>query len=378
MTPTRLRLTISDIAKLAGVSKSSVSLVLNNKPGVSEKIRREILEIIEKYRYNPSQIAQSLAARETRSIGLIIKEIDNPYFSRLMRGVYDSCSELGYSVLLGSSELSEGKEAEIIKTLVSKRVDGLIISPLQSEGSDFSYLIDLLKDNYPLVILGAVTNYPTNVVDIDNTKAAYDAVSLLIRNGHTKIAHFGGPVHSGHGQKRLEGYKQALSDHGIPINKNYIAVVEPYIPDGYQAGKNLFSGNSDAPTAVFCYNDLVAIGLINALTDLGIEVPDDVSVMGFDNIDFSEYVRIPLTTVQMPAYEIGKAAASLLIKQINKPSPPLIERVILEHKIIERDSIARRSGQELRAERLAERTAPDDGRGSAGNIRQAEAKGRKK
>jgi len=372
-----MRLTISDIAKLAGVSKSTVSLVLNNKPGVSEKIRREVLEVIEKYRYNPSQIAQSLAARETRSIGLIIKEIDNPYFSRLMRGVYDSCSELGYSVLLGSSELSAGKEAEIIKTLVSKRVDGLIISPLQSEGSNFSYLIDLLKDNYPLVILGIVTNYPTNVVDIDNAKAAYDAVSLLIRHGHTKIAHFGGPVHSGHGQRRLEGYKQALSDHGIPISKNYIVAVEPYIPDGYQAGKHLFSGNADPPTAVFCYNDLVAIGLINALTDLGVDVPDDVSVMGFDNIDFGEYVRIPLTTVQMPAYEIGKAAASLLVKQINSPSTPLVERVILEHKIIERHSIAKRSGQNFRVDDLTEKTAPGDGTDAKGRIRQADATGKK-
>ena len=372
-----MRLTISDIAKLAGVSKSTVSLVMNNKAGVSEEIRAKVLEIIEKYRYNPSQIAQSLAARETKSIGLIIKEIDNPYFGRLMRGVYDSCSGLGYSVLLGSSELSSPKEAEIIKTLVSKRVDGLIISPLQSEGSDFSYLIDLLKDNYPLVVLGIVVNYPTNVVDIDNTKAAYDAVSYLIRHGHTKIAHFAGPFHSGHGQRRLEGYKQALIDHRIPINKNYIIHVEPYIPDGYQAGKTLFANGSELPTAVFCYNDLVAIGLINGLTDLGINVPDDVSVMGFDNIDFSGYVRIPLTTVQMPAYEIGKTAANLLIKQINQPSTPLVERVILDHKIIERSSIAKRSGHGARGSNLTETNTQAEAKGVVGNTKPENGKKRK-
>jgi LacI family transcriptional regulator len=341
-----MRMTISEIGKLANVSKSAVSLVLNNKQGVSAKTRSKVLAIIKKYRYNPSQIAQSLAARETKSVGLIIKEIDNPYFSRLMRGVYDSCSELGYSVLLGSSELSTLKETEIIKTLVSKRVDGLIISPLQSEESDFSYLVDLLKDNYPLVILGIVANYPTNAVDIDNIKAAYDAVSFLIRHGHTKIAHFAGPLHSGHGQRRLEGFKQALIDHHIPINKNYLIPVEPYIPNGYRAGKELFSRNSNLPTAVFCYNDLVAIGLISALTDLGMAVPDDVSVMGFDNIDFGGYVRVPLTTVQMPAYEIGESAARLLIKQINHSSSPLVERVILEHKIIERKSVSKITGQD--------------------------------
>lgn len=337
-----MRMTISDIAKLANVSKSAVSIVLNNKTGVSEKTRSKVLKIIEKYNYNPNQIAQSLAVRETKSIGLIIKEIDNPYFAKLMRGVYDACSQLGYSVLLGSSELSADKETEILKALISKRVDGLIISPLQSEESDFTYLANLLNDNYPLVVLGMITNYSTNIVDIDNIKAAYDAVSYLIQHGHTKIAYFAGPIHSGHGQRRLEGYKQALIDHNLPIDKDYIIQVEPYTPNGYEAAKKLFSKNMELPTAIFCYNDLVAIGVINALTELGVDIPKDVSVMGFDNIDFSRYVKIPLTTIQMPAYDIGKSAANLLIKQISNSSSPLIEKLILEHKIIERDSVGNR------------------------------------
>ncbi len=334
-----MRMTISDIARLANVSKSAVSIVLNDKPGVSRETRSRILAIIKKYNYNPSHLAKSLAARETKSIGLIIKEIDNPYFTKLMRGVYDACSQLGYSVLLGSSELSPVRETEIVNTLVSKRVDGLVISPLHSEEANFTYLSNLLNDNYPLVLLGTVTNYSTNVVDIDNTKAAYDAVTYLIQKGHTRIAHLAGPLWSGHGQKRLDGYQQALIDHKISIEKNYIAPVEPYTPDGYQAAKELFSKTIQHPTAVFCYNDLVAIGVINALTEMKIDVPEKVSVMGFDNIDFGMYVRIPLTTVQMPAYEIGKAGAKLLVKQINHSSMPLNEKVTLKHKIIERDSV---------------------------------------
>lgn len=337
-----MRMTISDIAKLANVSKSAVSIVLNNKAGVSEKTRAKVLDIIKKYNYNPSHIAQSLVVKETKSIGLVIKEIDNPYFAKLMCGVYDVCSKRGYSVLLGSSELSEEKETEIIKTLVSKRVDGLIISPLQNQEADYTYLANLLYEGYPNVILGMVTNFLTNVVDIDNTKAAYDAVTYLINKGHTKIAHFAGPVHSGHGHRRLEGYRQALVDHNIPIVRDYIIPVEPYIPNGYLAGKKLFSKKNNLPTAVFCYNDLVAIGLINALIEIGISVPDKVSVMGFDNIDFGKYVRIPLTTIQMPAYEIGKSAANLLIKQINNSSH-LIEKVLLEHKLIERKSVKKKS-----------------------------------
>lgn len=336
-----MKMTISDIAKLANVSTSAVSIVLNNRTGVSDKTRAKILEIIKKYNYTPNNIAQALVAKETKSIGLIIKEIDNPYFAKVMKGVYDACSELGYSVLLGSSELSLEKESEIINTFLNKRVDGLIISPLQSERANFSYLANILNANYALVILGMIQNYLTNTVDIDNQKAAYDAVSYLIKLGHKKIAHLAGPMHSGHGQKRLEGYKQAHIDSYLPLNNFYIIPIEPYTTNGYQAAINLFSANNDRPTAIFCYNDLIAIGVIEALTKLNIKVPEEVSVVGFDNIDFSGFVRIPLTTVQMPAYEIGKAATKLLIKQITNSTVHLNENIVLEHSLIIRESCAR-------------------------------------
>jgi len=330
-------MTISDIAKLANVSKSAVSIVLNNKTGVSEKTRAKVLETIKKYNYNPNQLAQSLASKETKSIGLIIKEIDNPYFSKVMKGVFDACSELGYSVLVGTSELSTDKESEIVNTLLSKRVDGIIISPLKSGELDLSYFSNLFNENIPWVVLGK-TSILGNYVDIDNIKAAYDAVTYLINLGHREIAHIAGPSYSGHGLKRLEGYKQALSDNNIPINSDLIIPVDPYTANGYLAGKELLSLKDQNPTAVFCYNDLVAIGLINSLTENNIKVPDDISIIGFDNIDFSEYLKIPLTTVHMPAYEIGKAAAVLLIKQLSSGSVPLNESVVLEHKIIERNS----------------------------------------
>ena len=333
-----MRMTISDIAKLSNVSKSAVSIVLNNKSGVSEKTRTKVLDTIKKYNYSPNQIAQSLAAKETKSIGLIVKEIDNPYFSKVMKGVYDTCSDLGYSALLASSELSTDKESEIITALMSKRVDGLIISPLQIENTDFKHISNLINDKFPLVVLGSINNYLTNSVDIDNVKAAYDAVTNLINLGHTRIAHFAGPAHSGHGQKRLEGYRKALIDHNLPINNDLVLSVEPHIANGYEIGKGLFGKKRELPSAVFCYNDLVAIGLINALFALGIKVPDDVSVVGFDNIDFGEFLKIPLTTVNMPAYEIGKAATNLLIKQITNASAPLDKKIVIKHELIERNS----------------------------------------
>ena len=333
--------TITDIAKLSNVSKATVSAVLNEKTGISQATRDRVLDIVKKLNYRPNQIARSLSSRQTKSIGLVIKEIDNPFFSKVMKGVFDTCERHGYTVLLGSSELSPEQEVQSITTLTGQRVDGLIISPLQGENVDFNYLSELLREKYPLVMLGEVKNYTTNVVDINNFEAAYKAVCYLILQGHTKIACFAGPSYSAHSLNRLEGYRGALIDNNLSIRKEYILPVGSYIKDGYQAGKKLFSSSLDLPSAVFCYNDLAAIGLINALLELNIQVPEKVSVIGFDDIDFGRSVKVPLTTVQVPAHKIGEKAANLLIKQIDNRDKPLNKKVILDAKLVIRDSCAR-------------------------------------
>lgn len=333
-----MKITITDVARIANVSKASVSAVLNNKPTVSPKTREKILKVIKKLNYRPNEVARSLSSRKTKSIGLVIKEIDNPYFARVMKGVFDVCCEQGFTVLLGSSELSPAQEFQSIETLTLQRVDGLIISPLQGLDSNFTYLADLIHDGYPLVMLGTVKNYTTNIVDVNNVSAAYQAVSYLIRLGHTGIAYFSGPAYSAHSFDRFEGYQHALIDHKIPIRKDYIFEVGSYIANGYQAGKNFFSNQSIIPSAVFCYNDLVAIGLIDALIELGIKVPEQVSVIGFDDIDICASVKIPLTTIHVPAYEIGRKASDLLIRQIQNSNQSDNEKIILETKLIERNS----------------------------------------
>ncbi|HDP99619.1 MAG TPA: LacI family transcriptional regulator, partial [bacterium] len=269
-------------------------------------------------------------------------EIDNPYFARVMKGVFDVCCELGYTVLLGSSELSPAQELENIETLASQRVDGLIISPLQGADSDFTYLSDLIHDRYPLVMLGAVKNYTTSVVDIDNISAAYQAVSYLINLGHTEIAYFSGPTYSAHSFDRLQGYQQALIDHKLPIRKDFIINVGSYIENGYQSGKKFYSRQSKRPSAVFCYNDLVAIGLINALIESNIKVPDQVSVIGVDDIDICGSIKIPLTTIHVPAYEIGRKASELLIRQIQNSDQLLNEKIILKTRLVQRNSCTKR------------------------------------
>lgn len=337
-----MSVTISDIARLANVSKATVSAVLNDRPGISQETRNRVMEIVKSLNYRPSHVARSLSKRTTRSIGLVIKEIDNPFYAKVMKGVFEACSNLGYTVLLGSSELSPTKELQIIETLTVQRVDGLLISPLQGDDVDFTYISELLRENYPLVMLGAVKNYPTNVVEIDNVEAASKAVEYLIEQGHEDIAYFSGPYYSAHSEDRGDGYKRALINCHLPIHPNRIIPAGSYIENGYQKGKELFSNSKSHPSAVLCYNDLVAIGVINAIFELGLQVPEDVSVIGFDDIDFCESFRVPLTTVHIPTDRIGATAAELVIEQIGQREKPLNRKVILDGELVIRDSCAKK------------------------------------
>jgi DNA-binding LacI/PurR family transcriptional regulator len=333
-----MAITISDVARLANVSKATVSAVLNGRPGISTATRQRVLDVVERLNYRPNRLARSLSSRETRSIGLIIKEIDNPYFSKVTKGVFDACWTEGYTVLLGSSELSPANEKRCIETLTSQRVDGLILSPLHGEDMDFTFLAGLQHDHYPMVLLGGIPSMRSNVVEIDNTRAAYEAVAYLAGLGHRDIAFWAGPAYSLVSREREKGYREAMMDLDLPVRKDRITAVGSYIENGYRTGKTYFESNSDRPTAVLCYNDLVALGLINALLEMRIPVPDRVSVMGFDDIEMGVYGKVTLTTVRVPAYRIGQEATGLLIRQIGCRDDLLNERKCLDFKLIPRAS----------------------------------------
>ncbi|MCA9735076.1 MAG: LacI family DNA-binding transcriptional regulator [Deferribacteres bacterium] len=333
-----MRLKIDDIARLANVSKATVSAVINEKSGVAAKTRKNVLDIIERFDYRPNHVARSLSKRATKSIGLVIKEIDNPFYTKIMRGVFDTCSQRGYSVFLGSSELLWEQEEKIIDVFVGQQVDGLIVTPLHGVTRDFKNILNLISRKFPLVTVGEIKNYKTNNVCIDNVQAARRAVSYLIERGHKHIAYFAGPENSLNSEQRLHGYEYALSDAGLPVQKKYVLRTGSNFDDGYSIGEHLFSKRGELPTAVFCYNDLLAIGLIQALQKLGFKIPEDIAVIGFDNIDFSRFANIPLTTVMNPARELGEKAAKLLLQQIENPAHSHPEQVVLDAPLIVRNS----------------------------------------
>lgn len=333
-----MSVTISDIARLANVSKAAVSAAINDKPGISKATREKILEIMKRVNYKPSQVARSLSNRKTRTIGLIIKEIDNPYFSKITKGVFDTCQAHDYNVILGSSELNPSLEEKSIDALYTQRVDGLILSPLQDENTNFYHLSQLIQKGYPLVTLGIVPNFQTHVVEIDNEKAILRVIEYLTQSGHQKITFLAGPSHSRHSHERLQAYKRGMEKFNLQNHTNVIQAGSS-IEEGHLTG--LYHQSIKDFSAIICYNDLVAIGLINALFERNISVPKDISVVGFDDIAFGAYFRVPLTTVGVPAYEIGKKAATMLIHQIESEEPVKKEHIILDTKLIIRNSVTK-------------------------------------
>jgi len=326
--------TIHDVAERAGVSIGTVSAVINHKNTVSKKTRRKVLQAIGELNYRPSAAARRrLQPAAEKSIGLVIKEVHNNYFADVIIGVQQAATARGYNVLVVSSERTYQLEQELVELLVAKDVEGIIINPLLDEDTDLSHLFEVKRRNIPLVLLESVRGMQASMVDVDNIEAAKAAVEYLIDRGHKRIVHFSGPQYSMHSMERVEGVRRAFSGQRLVFGDDDVVPAGARLEDGYRSGLAL-----NRPTAVTCYNDLVALGVMRALRELGLRVPDDVSVIGYDDIDMASYASVPLTTVRVPKEEMGRQAAEILIQHIEALDAGTIEKVCLQAKLIVRES----------------------------------------
>src|SRR4051812_27938236 len=309
------RATITDVAREAGVSKATVSAVLNDSGTVRESTRARVLEAIERLNYRPTQLPDRVRAREGKSLGIVVKEVDNPYYAEVVLGARSRAEENGYSLVVMSSEGEYDAERRGVELLRAKHVEGLIVTPVLDEHADLSHFFELKRRNYPFVLLEAVQGVPASLVDIDNVEASRRAVEHLIELGHTRIVHFAGPSYSMHTHERVNGVRRACSATHLMFGDDDIIHAGAHLESGYRAALAYFSTAPAAtrPTAATCYNDLVAIGVLRALRELGLVVPDDVSIVGFDDIPLAEYVEVPLTTVHVPTARMGMLAADMLI-----------------------------------------------------------------
>lgn len=333
--------TINDVAHRAGFSKATVSAVLNNKSIVADATRRKVLQAIKELNYRPSTAArQQFQPVTRRTLGFIIKEADNPYYAEVLKGLEYVAREQGYQVYTSSSGGEIKAERRIVEQCCDMGIAGLVMAPILHDAADLSHIYELKRSNIPYVLLEKVPGLPSNLVDVDNELASYEAVKHLIELGHARIIHLAGPPYSKHSEERVAGVRRAFSESHLKFDDRYILSAGDALADGYRVAKQYFtSPDIIRPTGITCYNDLVALGVLKALHELGVNVPQEVSVVGFDNLNLLDYLSLPLTSVNVPRYEMGTRAAEILIRQIESPSST-VEKVNLEATLVDRQSTA--------------------------------------
>ncbi len=335
----RPRPTIQDVAQRAGVSRQTVSRVLNNKGEVRPETRERVLAAIEELNYRPNAVARSMVRGHTCTIGCISPSLTDFTFASIIEGAQAEARRQGYFILTGSAPTEQEVES-LLEEFLHRQVDGLMVFNPYADGR-FRYLHPLIENGIPVVYLGNTPrSEPVSSVRCDDLDGGFQATRYLLALGHTAIATITGPPNEECVSDRLNGYFRALAENGLPVDKRRIASGDWSAHSGDQATRSLLEAGVTF-TAVFAQNDQMAIGTIRALREAGLQVPHDVSVIGFDDIPLASYFDPPLTTLRQPMTELGEQAARLLITAIREPNF-FPERALLPARIVERASCAAR------------------------------------
>lgn len=328
-----MNVTIKDIAREARVSYATVSRALNNKYGVNPETRERILKIAEELNYSPNAIARGLVSSRSFTLGLILPDLTNPYFPAVAAGIESYAQDRGYSVFLCNTNWDRRRETGYIKLLSERRVDGIILAPAGST------IEENVRALLPMVF---VSNAPKDSlhssVVIDNIRGGYLAAKHLIECGHSAIGFIGVSEHEMADNDRLEGYRRAFRRYGREIDPRFISFGDFRQQTGYDIITEMIK-SGEYPDAIFAENDVLAIGILHGIKDSGLRVPEDIALIGFDDIAFSAYQEIQLSTINQPKEQMGITAAEILIDEIDREPgeiPP--RRVILEPELIVRAS----------------------------------------
>jgi LacI family transcriptional regulator len=332
-----------DVARLAGVSRATVSYVMNGQTEgrvpISDETRQRVLDAIEELGYEPDARAQALRSGSTKTIALIIPDLRNPHFCEYATGIEEAARAAGYHLLLSSTTMNDEYAVEIFRDLARRRFDGLILASsfiLQSEEAQ-STLEQVRNRGLPIVELSE--NYGVDSVSVDYREATKEVMSYLLSLGHRRIGLIYGIGGHEYAEDRLQPYRASLEAAGIDIDTKLMAECGPTIEDGYQAAKKLLE-LSARPTALIAVNDLLAMGALRAANDLGLRIPRDLSLVGYDDIPMANYVIPRLTTVSKDAHTLGTKAFEVLMARMQSPDLPR-QRIQRPAKFIIRESTGR-------------------------------------
>lgn len=328
--------TMKDIARLAGVSTSTVSHVINKSRFVSDEIAERVNNAAQQLNYAPSALARSLKMNRTKTIGMLVTTSTNPFFGEVVKGVERSCYHQGYNLILCNTEGDNQRMKASINTLLQKRVDGLLLmcSTLEGERLD---VFDRYPD-IPIVVMdwGPILSASDKIQD-NSLQGGYMAAKHLIECGHKEIGCITGPLIRHQAQMRYEGYKRALAEAGIAMNPDWIVESDFECEGGYQAFEKLYQ-RGKLPSALFVSNDMMAMGVIQAASQRGLRIPDDLSLIGYDDVHIAKFMTPALTTIHQPKYRLGKAAVDTLLYRLENPDTTA-QVVQLEPTLVVRNSV---------------------------------------
>lgn len=331
--------TLRDVAREADVSVSTVSRVFNEPDKVRDDTRQRVQQAVDELGYRPSRVARRLRLENglAHMLGLVIPDIQNPFFADLARGVEDIAQANGYTVIVNNSDEDSAKQRLCLETLRTESVDGVIVPPVREQDEDID---TLARSGVPVVCVDRrmrMIAYDTIVSD--NVRGAYEAVTHLIENGHRRIGFIGGIPTISTTVERREGYEKALADNGIDVDRMLIREGDSRQESGRSLAESLLDMD-EIPTALFSGNNLMTLGALEAIHLRGLRIPQDISIVAYDDVPWALALNPPLTAVDQPGYEMGRRAAEMLLQRIHEPkrSPTL---VTLQPKLIVRKSVAR-------------------------------------
>jgi len=326
---------IRDIARAAGVSSTTVSRVLNGTGYVKDETKALVLKTMKEFNYTPSAVARSLSKNETNTIGVIIPDIENPFFGEVIKGISSLADERNLNIILCDTNENVLKEIKFLNMLKEQRISGIIVTPTNDINEANNQQLSVLENmGIPIVLVDRDVKHSNfDGVFIDNIQGAYEATSALIKEGHKKIAIITGPVSSKPGRDRLTGYKKALRMNDIELNEGYLFYGDFKLDSGYQCTQEILK-MKDRPTAILVCNNMMNLGCIKAIYENKLRIPKDMAIIGFDEVKMLDVVGLNISVVSRPNIDMGKTAMELLLKKIDSKERTGTVRITLLSRLI--------------------------------------------
>ncbi|NDR59331.1 substrate-binding domain-containing protein [Aliiruegeria sabulilitoris] len=326
---------IKDVAKTAGVSVSTVSHVVNKTRYVAPHTRAAVEKAVAEHAYQPSFLARALKSKRTRTLGMLVTSSTNPFFAEIISGVEEGCFQAGYSLILCNSGDQPGRQLTYLQTLMQKRIDALVVMTVNRD-EDFQAELDRLS-SLPRAMLDSEPMPNVCAIGDDSIRGGKLAGEALVAHGHSRIGCLTGPINHARSADRLDGFSQALDAAGLSLDPELVITGDLSARGGHEAMTQMLERTSP-PTAVFAFNDLMAMGAYRAIAERGLRIPEDISVIGYDDVEIASYLYPALTTIRQPGFGLGLEAAELLIGHLERGDelPALIRK---PPELINRDSL---------------------------------------